>query len=85
MIKHPRTELNQNFLHALSDVAGEAKHARALFSNIYHYIIKLIKKKKDSSLGFSSFNLKMIVINQSALFLFLFSLLLMSEKNERDR
>lgn len=46
MIKHPRTELNQNFLHALSDVAGEAKHARALFSNIYHYIIKLIKKKK---------------------------------------
>lgn len=75
MIKHPRTELNQNLLHALSDVAGEAKHARALFSNTYNYIIKLIFfKKKNSSLGFSSFNLKMIVINQSALFLFLFSL-----------
>lgn len=76
MIKHPRTELNQNFLHALSDVAGEAKHARALFSNIYNYIIKLIKKKKkDSSLGLSSFNLNS----------FSFYSLLMSEKNERDR
>lgn len=77
MIKHPRTELNQNFLHALSDVAGEAKHARALFSNIYNYIIKLIKKKKkkDSSQGLSSFNLNS----------FSFYSLLMSEKNERDR